>query len=160
MKPDCPQEQDGIQTMVIRISHLYLSNMYQQLSSIGVHPGQLPMIRLLGNHEGLSQKEIAKYLKTKPPTVTVSLRRMESVGLIERRPDAKDGRVSRIYLSVRGRDIYEKMKIIVAYNEKYLLQGFTESEMCLLQRFLKQMMENLESIPSEGVFEHQKNERK
>lgn len=152
MQPECPKEQEKIQALLIRISHLYFSKMFQQLSSTGVHPGQLPMINLLGSHEGLSQKEIAERLKTKPPTVNVSLKRMEHAGFIERRPDEKDQRVSRIYLSRTGRDIYGKMKIMLEYNEQQLLLGFTESEMCLLQRFLKQMLGNLEQIPAEGIF--------
>lgn len=160
MKRNCSEGQDGIQSLVIRISHLQFSKMFQQFSSTGVHPGQLPMIKLVGNQEGLSQKEIAKFLNTKPSTVTVSLKRMENAGLIERRADEKDQRVTRIYLSRQGQDIYAKMKVMVEHNEKHLLRGFTESEMCLLQRFLKQMLENLESIPAEGAFGYLKNEHK
>ncbi len=156
---DDTEERDGIQALLIRISHQYFANMYQQLSATGIHPGQIPMIRLLGKHDGLSQKEIAQMLRIKPPTVTVSLKRMENAGLIERRADTKDQRIVRIYLSAAGVDIYKKMKIMVDYNEKHLLKDFTESEMCLLQRFLKQMLENVEQIPSAGIFEGKKNKQ-
>lgn len=159
MKPEETKDQDRIQALLIRISHLYFLKMFQQLSSTGVHPGQLPMINLLGSHEGLSQKEIAERLKIKPPTVNVSLKRMEHAGFIERRADERDQRVSRIYLSGQGRDIYGKMKIMLEYNEQQLLQGFTESELCLLQRFFKQMLGNLEQIPVEGIFEVSENRK-
>lgn len=156
MHSDYPEERDGVQSLFIRMTHLYFGKIFQQLSSSGVHPGQLPMIKLLGKQGGLSQKEIAQRLKTKPPTVTVSLRRMENAGFIERRPDEKDQRVTRIYLSPGGMDIYEKMNIMLEHNEKCLLKGFTESEVCLVQRFLKQMLENLENIPAEGFFDREK----
>lgn len=153
MEFDGVEESDGIQALLIRISHQYFVKMYQQLSATGVHPGQIPMIKVLGKHDGLSQKEIAQMLKIKPPTVTVSLKRMENAGLIERRPDREDQRIIRIYLSDAGIDIYKKMKIMVDYNERHLLKDFTQSEMCLLQRFLKQMLENVERIPPSEVFE-------
>lgn len=154
MEPEEVEEQGGIQMLLFRITHRYFTKMFQQLSSTGVHPGQIPMIRLLGKRGGVSQKEIARMLKIKPPTVTVSLRRMENAGLIERKPDEKDQRVSRIYLSKTGMDVYEKMKVMVEYNEKFLLKGYTQSELCLLERFLRQMMENVEGIPVDEIFEN------
>ena len=35
----------------------------------------------------------------------------------------------------------------VKENEKILLEGFSETELCLLRRFLEQIIENIDKIP-------------
>lgn len=148
----CPEDEnyDGsLQMMFIKTSHLYFTKVFQQLSDTGVHPGQLPMIHLLHKREGLSQREIAKWLHIKPPTANVSLKRMEKAGLIERRKDEKDQRITRIYLSSYGREFYEQTQGLLRDNEEKIFRGFSESEVCLMKRFLQQVIYNLQTIPGE-----------
>ena len=106
------------------------------------------MIKLLGREGGLSQREISDKLHVKPPSVAVSIKRMESAGLLEKSPDKKDQRVTRIYLSTRGRELNQEIDEIVKHNEKVLFKGFTESEQCLMRRFLLQIIKNLEEFKS------------
>lgn len=143
-------DDDSFQDLFIKMSHLYFKKTYQQLADTGVHPGQIPMIKLLGESEGLSQRELSDRLHIKPPTVTVSLRRMERSGLIERIADVNDQRRIRIYLSEKGKSFNKKTHELVKTNEQYLFEGFTEGEVYLLKRFLQQLITNLEHIPIEN----------
>jgi len=145
MFPESIHEEDTMQSLFMKISHLYAKRSFQQLADTGVHPGQIPMVKLLGEEGGLSQREISQRLHIRPPTVTVSLQRMENAGLIERSLDKKDQRVSRIYLTQKGKDLNKKMADIMKRNEESLFQGFTESEICLMKRFFRQIIRNLEN---------------
>lgn len=51
---------------------------------------------------GSSLQALAKSLGLTPPTVSVAVSRLAKAGLLERRPDAQDGRVIRIALTERG----------------------------------------------------------
>ena len=84
------KEEESLQMMLMKIYHLYFSKVFRYITDLGVHPGQIPLIRLLGKEEGLSQREISQKLHIKPPTVTVSLRRMENSGLIKKLPDERE----------------------------------------------------------------------
>lgn len=145
------EEQDtmdkNLQRVLLRISHLYFTKIYQQMDGIGIHPGQIPIIKLLGYKGELSQKEISQSLHIKPPTVAVSIKRLEKSGLIERKPDTRDQRVTRVSLTEKGYYIYRTAMKQIQNNEKILFQGFTESEKCLFARFFKQIEENLERLP-------------
>lgn len=103
-------EADRIQSKLIQISHMQFSRVFQQFGSLGVHPGQCGMLWILRQEDGLSQSELAKRLKIKPSTVTVSIRRMEKAGLLERRADREDMRRNRIYLTDHAKNILEKAK--------------------------------------------------
>lgn len=134
--------------MLMKIYHLYFTKVFKHLTDFGVHPGQIPLIRLLGNEEGLSQRQISQKLHTRPPTVTVSLKRMENSGLIRKVPDERDQRVSHIYLTDKGMEIYQMTHKLADELERYIFRGFTESEKCLMRRLYAQMIENLEETPA------------
>jgi len=146
MYPESFHKEDSMNSLFLKISHLYFKKTFQQLADTGVHPGQIPMVKLLGEEGGLSQKEISQRLHIKPPTVTVSLKRMENAGLIKRSLDKKDQRISHIYLTEKGKELNKKMTGLIKRNEEIIFQGFTESEICLMKRFIRQMIKNLETI--------------
>ena len=98
---------------------------------------------LLDEHAGMSQKEISQELNISPPTVAVSVKRLEKAGFVERRPDENDQRMSRISLTPQGREIIEEAKACIEENESLMFKGFSESEICLLKRFFEQMITNL-----------------
>ena len=123
---------------------MYFGRAYEALREMDVRPRQVPMLHLLGKKEGLSQRQISEEMKIKPPTVAVSIKRMEKSGLIIRRADEKDQRMSRIYLSPKGRELNENVQKMVEDSENAIFRGFSESEICLMKRFFKQMIENLE----------------
>ena len=95
----------------------------------------------------------------KPPTVNVMVQRMEKAGLVSRRQDQKDQRVTRICLTEKGMRIKEKVVFPVKENDQYVLRGFSEAEECILRRFLQQIVDNINSIPEhpEGESEEKGN---
>src|SRR5206468_8256760 len=57
----------------------------------------------LYEEDGLPMGELARRARLRKQTMTTMIRRMEHQGLLERRPDSRDGRVTRIFLSRDGR---------------------------------------------------------
>ena len=86
-------------------------------------------------------------LRIKPPTVNVTVQRLEKAGLLYREADEKDQRISRIYLTEKGKQAKENGMKKVRENEKILLDGLSETELCLLRRMLEQITENIDKIP-------------
>ena len=136
--------EDSLQSLFMKTTHMYFGRAYAALREMDVHPRQVPMLHLLARQEGLSQRQISEEMKITPPTVAVSIKRMEKSGLIIRKADEKDQRMSRIYLSPKGRELSKNVQKMVKDSEKAIFHGFSESEICLMKRFFKQMIENLE----------------
>lgn len=142
-----------IMDIMLRLCHdIFLRN-FQQMSEMDLHPGQAAMLKCLHRQDGLTQRELAKNLHIKPPTVAVTIKRMEKADLLSRRPDPQDQRKTRIYLSDKGRDMLDRIKGIMEVNDQDLFDGFTEAELCLLRRFLLHMMENMARTMPEGGFD-------
>ena len=90
-----------------------------------------------------------KILNIKPPTVNVSVQRLEKAGFLYKKPDEKDQRVTRIYLTEKGKETKAKALERIHKNEAVMLEGFSEAEQCLLRRFLEQILANIEKIQPE-----------
>ena len=59
----------------------------------------------LRRHPGISQAQLADKLDVEPITIARTIDRLEKSGWIERRADAKDRRVNRLYLTARVKDV-------------------------------------------------------
>jgi DNA-binding MarR family transcriptional regulator len=68
---------------------------------------------------------------------------MEKAGLVERKHDAEDQRVSRVYLTEAGRALQGDVERVWRRLEDEIFDGFTLEERVLLRRFFSQMRENL-----------------
>lgn len=131
----------------MKIDHRFMAKCFSQMLELGVYPGQIPVLGIVAAHNGVSQKEIARQLRIKPPTVNVSVQRLEKAGILCRRQDEKDQRVSRVYLTEKGVECKQKAMARMQENERILLNGFSEAERCLFRRFLDQILENIDTIP-------------
>lgn len=140
------ESEDSLQNMFVKLTHLYFRRVFAMMKETGIHPRQIPLLGLVSCKQGVSQKEISEILKISAPTVAVSVKRLEKAGMVERRNDEKDQRILRVYLTEKGKRITETARAHVEENEKALFHGFSESELCLLKRFFKQMTENLEGV--------------
>src|SRR5579859_4184923 len=72
---------------------------YRQLS-----PAQLDVLAKVGSSEGISQQELADALLVTKGNVCQLLDKMETSGLLERRPDR---RVNRLFLTDQGRQVFD-----------------------------------------------------
>lgn len=142
---DDQTDETRIQKLILEFGKLYSSMNFRKVQDLGMHPGHLHVLRTVGSREGISQREIADQLHIKPPTVAVTVRRMEKSGLIFRKESEADLRISRIFLSEKGKRIYQETEDLICKNEKTLLRGLSQDEINCLEKCLKQMMKNMEA---------------
>jgi DNA-binding MarR family transcriptional regulator len=113
------------------------------LRAHNLRAGQEMILLELWGNEGLAQSQLVEALCVEPPTVTKMLQRMEGEGLIERRPDPEDARVSRVFLAAQGRAIEQDVSAAWASVEERLVGGLSAEERALLRGLLIQARQNL-----------------
>lgn len=132
----------GVFSQVIRY---HRGRIHSVLEKYGAYPGQPPLLFILGEHSGLSQKELADKLHIKAATITIMLKRMEKAGLVERCADADDQRRIKVYLTDKGREMNAKAVKALEQIGDECFENFTEEEKILLRRLLLQMLDNLKN---------------
>lgn len=142
-------KENSLLSLFMKVDRYFMAKCFGQMQGLGIYPGQIPVLGMVSKKEGLSQKELAEILRIKPPTVTVSVQRLEKAGFLYKKPDEKDQRIARIYLTEKGKETKARALQRIRENESVMLEGFSETEQCLLRKFLKQILENIDKIQPE-----------
>lgn len=80
-------------------ARLFARAIDRELKEIGVSSGQMPVFFALGDGAAMPQKALAAAAAIEQPTMAATLSRMERAGLVERRPDPRDGRSQLVALT-------------------------------------------------------------
>lgn len=134
---------DSLYFTFLNASRMHYHRTHILLSEIGIYHGQPPLLFILEHKDGLSQREIADILKTAPSTINVMLKRMEKSGIVIRKKDLEDQRVSRVYLTDEGRKIAEKAKKSIKALSEECFDGFSKEEEESFKLLLQKMGNNL-----------------
>jgi DNA-binding MarR family transcriptional regulator len=119
------------------------AHVHGALDAIGLYRGQHFILHVLWENEGIMHSELATQSCVQPATITNALQRMEKAGLVERRPDKTDQRVSRVYLTDAGRSIHEKAERAWREMEERVFAGLSQEEQKTLQELLVKIQDNL-----------------
>jgi MarR family transcriptional regulator, organic hydroperoxide resistance regulator len=149
MKP--VEELNTLDFLLAEVCHQHHFRANTLLEAIGLYRGQPPVLFALWDQEGLTHTELAERLQNTPATITKMLQRMEKAGFVQRRPDANDQRVSRVYLTEAGRAIQSQVQAIWDTMEAETFAGFTGEESLLLRTFLLRIRQNLTKINGETL---------
>jgi len=137
-------DSDSLYYLLLRVIRLHYHRSHTLLEEIGVYPGQPPLLYILHQKGGLSQTELANELKIKPSTITVMLNHMEKEELVKREKDPDDQRISRVYLTKKGKELFSELDKKINSISKECFANFNSEERIILRRLLKQIAENLE----------------
>jgi MarR family transcriptional regulator, organic hydroperoxide resistance regulator len=113
------------------------------LDALNIHVGQENLVYRLAAEEGVSQTQLAGSLCLDASTVTKMLARLERDGVIERRSDADDARILRVYLTSQGKALVQPVLDVWRQMEKQITRGMSEAEILLLRRLLLHIQSNL-----------------
>ena len=140
---------DSLYSLLMQIMRYHHTRAFTVLAKKGLHRGQAPILVLLWKKEGRTQSEISELLHIKPATVSDCLTRLEKAELLVRKPDPDDLRISRIFLTNRGKEIQMEVENVMQSLEQNCFQNFTGDEKILLRRFLIQIRDNLSKVCGE-----------
>jgi DNA-binding MarR family transcriptional regulator len=149
MKP--LEEQNTLDFLLAQVCHHHHFRTNTLLEAIGLYRGQPPVLFALWDQEGLTHTELAERLQNTPATITKMIQRMEKAGFVQRRPDANDQRVSRVYLTEAGRAIQARLQAIWDTMEAETFAGLSDEERLLLRRFLQHIRQNLVQVNGEAL---------
>ncbi len=113
--------------------------MRRRLGASDLHPGQGMCLNALLRHDGMPQRDLAAALHIAPPTPSRMLRSMETAGLVERRADEADQRVTRVCLSAGGRELAEQARAALVDHIPVAMAALTEEERVELARLLEKL---------------------
>ncbi|WP_051685533.1 MarR family transcriptional regulator [Clostridium sp. KNHs205] len=121
----------------------------ENLIKHGITFEQVRVMRFLDSYSSdnpANQKDVEIMFELKRSSVTNILQNMEKNGLVTRSGDALDGRMKKVWLTEKGKDLYLHLRSYLVKLEEVIVQGMTEEEKDMFRLLLKKSIQNVETF--------------
>ena len=125
-----------------------------RLKPLGFGVGHLPVLVALRDGRANTQRDLARFAKIEQPSMAQMLVRMERDGLIQRTPDATDGRSSRVALTGAARARLPDACATLLEGNREALSGLTNEEAAQLVALLTRVIANLDRVANAETSPH------
>ena len=132
--------------LLMRTDRLHRAAVEAQVDKLGIHRSQhIVLMNVSHQAGGVNQTAIAESLDISPAAVTVTLKKLEKSGLIERRADEKDARSKTIVLTEAGKNTVRQTHEMFLEVDRAMCAGISEEELEQLCNVLSKMIGNLKA---------------
>ncbi|WP_407146861.1 MarR family winged helix-turn-helix transcriptional regulator [Bradyrhizobium sp. ORS 86] len=112
---------------LVESSRLLRNYIDHRAKARGTTRAQWIVLFRLREQEGLSQVDLADVLELQPISLVRLLDRLVEHGLLERRPDPKDRRANRLFLTRRGRQLVDDLDSLRDAIASDVLRGVSDA---------------------------------
>ncbi|WP_409344442.1 MarR family winged helix-turn-helix transcriptional regulator [Paenibacillus sp. MBLB4367] len=137
-------------SLLYRTGQTYIGN---RLKHHEVGKGQFMFLNALYREDGLSQDEIADYLRIDKGTTAKALKKLEEQGYVTRQAREDDKRFNRVFLTAAALEIKDEVRGVLTDWRSLLTEGFTETEkeqaLTLLERMGDNAARYMKEAPSQ-----------
>jgi DNA-binding MarR family transcriptional regulator len=129
--------------LLAQVCKLLRDRVHAGMEGIGLGRGQGFILARLGEEDGLAQADLARKAWVRPATLTAAVQRLEEAGLIERKADPADARISRVYLTPQGETVRRQVEAIWGEVEVELEAILGPAEQTRLASILRRLRDAL-----------------
>jgi len=134
--------QDCIFFQLSNTSRHGLRYLGRRLSGLDLTVSQAVVLAGLGEQDGLTSKHLGERIQFDSATLTGVLDRLESTGVIERRPNPDDRRSILVVLTTKGRDLAQSVDLVVQEANRDFLAGLDAGQERTLRRLLGRLSQD------------------
>lgn len=145
--PQSPEEMP-LGRILANLGRTHAMRVDQRMDQVGLYRGQaillLTLARQAEQQTPLTHSEIAEKLHISLAAASKVIKRMESLGYLQRTSDPDDERVSRVVLLEGGRAKLDDVFAVFQEVNGRMLQGISPEEQKLLRNLMGRMLANLQ----------------
>lgn len=144
---------DRLAHLVRDVARAQMRALQYRLSPHGVSFGHWTFLRILWNHDGLTQKELSDLAGVMEPTTFSAVKAMERMGFIERRHLPGNKKNMHVYLTEAGRSLEQVLVPLAEEVNEISAEGLPDRTLSLVRNALVRMIENLAQEETRAVLE-------
>ena len=115
-----------------------------RLAAHGVSFGHWTFLRILWEHDGLTQRELSELAGVMEPTTYSAIKAMEELGYVSRRQLPDNRKNVYVHLTARGRALKDKLVPLAEEVNRIATRGVKPEDVAATRRALVAMLANLE----------------
>jgi DNA-binding MarR family transcriptional regulator len=114
-----------------------------RLADYAVSFGHWTFLRILWEHDGLTQRELSEQAGVMEPTTFAALKAMEQLGYVERRQLPDNRKNIYVFLTPKGRALKEKLVPLAEDVNRVAVAGLEPADVSRTRQLLLAVIENL-----------------
>ena len=130
-------------SVIKQINDLYIQKIRKETEAAGIKNAYRPLLSALYAKDGGTQLSLAERTGIKAPTVSITLRKMEKEGMVERAVDESDLRKTHVFLTEKGKEITEEMNRRIDAVDRIFTEGMTKEQKTFFEGSLERIKEAL-----------------
>lgn len=119
------------------------SSLQVRLADHAVPFGQWTFLRILWEHDGLTQRELSDEAGVMEPTTLAAIRAMEKLGYVTRRHTRENRKNVYVHLTPKGRALKAKLVPLAEEVNHLALRGVSAADVTATRRTLLTIIDNL-----------------
>ncbi len=113
------------------------------MSPFGIHPGHKLLLLEIESAGPSTQAQLAAACGYEPPTITLSVRQLETAGLVVRRQSSTDARANIVELTDAGKELLPRLKAAWCRVAEQTVAGLTTTSLDELTRVVDDLAASL-----------------
>ena len=127
-----------------RLHQLAVARFSAEMDQAGLTPIQWATLMTTSQRPGLDQSTLSREIHIDTSTVAGVLDRLETRGLIQRKPSPDDRRLRLLYLTEEGESLLEQATVAVVNMQEWLVEPLSKSERKVFMQLMLKVLHRLE----------------
>ncbi len=128
--------------LFLQTANIYRVKFEREMNKINLHYGQVFILISLWKTDGQSQTELAGNLILSPPTISKMVKNLSENDFVQIVQSEKDNRVTRVFLTSKGRDAETSFLELFQELERDFFAGLTETERLIFLQLCEKIKEH------------------
>jgi MarR family transcriptional regulator, organic hydroperoxide resistance regulator len=142
---DRPLFDDFLPHLIARLAYQLNGDLIEKLRREGINITRWRILAVLSMGDGITIKEIIDRAMVQQSALSRALMRMEKENFVRRVPRPDDARCVEVYLTDKGRALFNTLNIVVRRREQRLLQGFSAAQIAAAFALIRRLSRNMRS---------------
>jgi DNA-binding MarR family transcriptional regulator len=152
--PDAPMRpadqslfDDFLPHLIARLAYQLNADLIEKLRREGINVTRWRILAVLAMGDGITINEIIDRAMVQQSALSRALMRMEKENYVRRVLRREDARCVEVYLTEKGRALFNSLNIVVRRREQRLLEGFSPSGIEAAFNLIRRLSRNMRSRP-------------
>lgn len=134
----------------LQIANNYRNLLEKEMNKYELHYGQITVLSLLWENDGLSQKELSIRLSLSQPTINKMVKSLAQNDFVSCNQCQKDGRIMRVFLTQKGREAENLVTEASQLLQTDFFSSLTETEQLIFKQICDKLRGNAVSLKAAG----------
>jgi DNA-binding MarR family transcriptional regulator len=134
---------DFLPHLIARLAHELNGDLIEKLKQEGINITRWRVLAVLAMGEGITITEIIDRAMMQQSALSRALMNMVREGYVRRAAHRRDARCAEVYLTEKGRALFNSLNVVVRRRERRLLAGFSQRQEAAAFTLIRRLGRNM-----------------